>query len=276
MERRGGPDHGSAAGAAGARGSAADRSRTAPHRGFAWPTATWSPSAEARPSLGLEEIKLIGRRLAGSLLILLAIAYLTSWGLILAEYGRQHLPIEPIKAAWQALGQTAQYILNHPATYFWAKNDVPWFKLVGETLSHSAGLLLLSMSAAIILGFPLGMAAARTRRGPGSALMVMLSVAGASTPSFLMGMILWAANIWVHRTFDIKVLPATGFGWGRARDHADARVGHEADRGGGADHLHLGARSPRTGLCSNSPFEGSRMAGRSKRPPAAERIDTDP
>ena len=42
---------------------------------------------------------------------------------------------------------------------------------------------------------------------------MLLSVAGASTPSFLMGMILWAANIWVHRTFNIKVLPATGFGW---------------------------------------------------------------
>ena len=42
---------------------------------------TQSPKADVRPSLGLEEIRLIGRRLAGSLLILLAIAYLTSWGL---------------------------------------------------------------------------------------------------------------------------------------------------------------------------------------------------
>ncbi|HET6845180.1 MAG TPA: dephospho-CoA kinase, partial [Anaerolineales bacterium] len=168
---------------------------------------------DVRPSLGSKEIKLIAKRLGASLLILLAIAYLTSWGLILAEYGRQHLPIAPVRAALQALGQTVEYVLHHPATYVWAKSEVPWLKLVGATLGHSAGLLVLALLAAILVGFPLGMAAARSRKGPGSSLIVLLSVAGASTPSFLVGMILWAGNIWVHRTFDIKVLPATGFGW---------------------------------------------------------------
>jgi dephospho-CoA kinase len=170
------------------------------------------PSVRA-PSLGVRELRLVGRRIAGSILILLAIAFLTSWGLILAEYGRQHLPIQPLQAAWQALRDTAQYILAHPSSYYWAKSQVPWVELVGETLGHSAGLLLLSMTAAAALGFPLGMAAARIRRGPASALIVLLSVVGASTPSFLFAMMLWVANIWVHRTFDVRVLPATGFGW---------------------------------------------------------------
>jgi len=164
-------------------------------------------------SLGMRELRLLGRRVIGSILILLAIAFLTSWGLILAEYGRQHLPIQPMQAAWQALGDTARYIIAHPSSYYWQKVQTPWLRLVGETLGNSAGLLLLSMTAAITVGFPLGMAAARIRRGPASALIVLLSVAGASTPSFLFAMMLWAANIWVHRTFDMKVLPATGLGW---------------------------------------------------------------
>jgi peptide/nickel transport system permease protein len=192
--------------------SYAVEARPLPPVGFRQPDETQSERI-SRPSLRLKEIRHIARRLAGSLLILLAIAYLTSWGLILAEYGRQHLPIEPMRAAWQALGQTAKYILHHPATYIWAKTELPWLKIVGETLGHSAALLLLAMTAAILVGFPLGMAAARIRRGPGSSLIVLLSVVGASTPSFLVGMILWAANIWVHKTFNIKVLPATGFGW---------------------------------------------------------------
>lgn len=166
----------------------------------------------AEASLGIRELRLLGRRILESLLILLAIAYLTSWGLLLAEYGRQHIPIEPIAAAGQAVAETAQYIFNHPPTYIWATQEVPWFQLVGQLLGNSAILLLLSMATAVLLGFPIGMAAARTQRGPGSSLMMLLSVAGASVPSFLLGMFLWAVNIWAHRTFNIKVLPATGFG----------------------------------------------------------------
>src|SRR5512139_1454933 len=133
----------------------------------------------------------------------MVIAFLTLLGLLLAKYGREHLPIQPLEAATQALNDTVSYFIAHPSDYFWSREQIPWLKLVGETLASSAGLLLVSMSAAVVLGFPLGMAAARTRRGPGSALMVLLSVAGASTPSFFFGMILWALNIWVHRTFDI-------------------------------------------------------------------------
>jgi peptide/nickel transport system permease protein len=165
------------------------------------------------PSLGMREVRLMGRRILGSIVILLSIAFLTSWGLILAEVGRLHQPILPMQAAGQALTNTVHYIVAHPSSYYWEKVETPWLSLIGETLRNSAGLLLLSMITAILAGFPLGMAAATSKRGPESALMVLLSVAGASTPSFLFAMMLWAANIWVHRTFDIRVLPATGFGW---------------------------------------------------------------
>ncbi|HEY5984013.1 MAG TPA: dephospho-CoA kinase [Anaerolineales bacterium] len=171
-----------------------------------------APSAEPI-SLGKREFRLVFRRLVSSAVILAVIAFLTSWGLILAQYGREHLPIRPMAAAWQAAGDTINYVVAHPATYVWSKVEVPWTELVGATLGHSAGLLLLSMTAAVLLGFPLGMAAARIRRGPASVVVLLISVAGASTPSFFLGMILWAVNIWVHNAFDMKVLPATGFGW---------------------------------------------------------------
>ncbi len=159
------------------------------------------------------ELRLIGRRILNILSTLLVIAYLTSWGLILAERGRDHLPAQPLQAAWQALIRVGTYIIYHPQTYYWHKDNVAAFQVVGETLKASAGLLLLSLGLALLIGLPLGIVAALAKRKASSALVMLFSVLGVSTPSFLFAMFLWVVNIWVHNTFDIKVLPSAGFGW---------------------------------------------------------------
>lgn len=158
-------------------------------------------------------LRQVGRRVANAVMTLAIIAYITSLGLILADRGRQHLPAQPLDAAWHALGRTAAHFFNHPATYYWHREELPAFGLVAETLMNSAGLLLLSLLAAAILGVSLGMAAALSRRKIAAATIMLFSVLGISTPSFLLGMILWVANISVHKQFDITVLPSAGFGW---------------------------------------------------------------
>jgi peptide/nickel transport system permease protein len=159
------------------------------------------------------ELRLIAKRLGNAISTLLIIAYLTSWGLILAERGRDHLPARPFEAAWQALVRTAEYIFFHPQIYFWKKETYPAFALIAQTLQASAGLLLLALGVALLLGLPLGFAAALAKNKTSSALIMLISVLGTSTPSFLFAMFLWAINIWVHKSFDIQVLPSTGFGW---------------------------------------------------------------
>ncbi|MBN1454188.1 MAG: dephospho-CoA kinase [Anaerolineales bacterium] len=163
--------------------------------------------------LSVRELRLIGRRIFNVLSTLLVIAYLTSWGLILAERGRERLPAQPLQAAWQALVRVGDYLVNHPQTYYWHKDNVATLQVVFETLKASAGLLLLSMGLALAIGLPLGIAAALAKRKTSSALVMLISVLGVSTPSFLFAMFLWVVNIWVHRTFDIQVLPSAGFGW---------------------------------------------------------------
>lgn len=158
-------------------------------------------------------LKKIGGRILKALSTLLVIAYLTSWGLILAERGRAHLPAQPLQAAWQGLVRVMDYIFNHPHTYYWHKEHVAAFQVVAETLKTSAGLLLISLGVALLIGLPLGIISAAAKRKTSSALIMLVSVMGISTPSFLIGMLLWVVNIWVHRTFDIKVLPSGGFGW---------------------------------------------------------------
>lgn len=176
------------------------------------PTAG-SPTAAGRPSLGYVELRILGRRVLDSLLILLAIGFMTSWGLILAQHGREGTPAPPLAGAWEALTALVQYLVSHPAMYFLGRSQVPWFQEVSAALGHSAGLLLLSMVVALLLGLPLGIAAARARYRIASAITVVISVLGASTPSFLFAMLLWVVNIWVHQATGLRVLPATGFGW---------------------------------------------------------------
>ena len=165
------------------------------------------------PGQKFKALKAVGRRIFNVLSTLLVIAYLTSWGLILAERGRERLPAQPIQAAWQALVRVGEYLINHPQTYYWHKEHVAALQVVSETLKSSAGLLLLALGVALLIGLSLGFAAALTKQKTSSTLVMVISTLGVSTPSFLFAMFLWVVNIWVHRTFDIKVLPSGGFGW---------------------------------------------------------------
>ncbi|MBN1886729.1 MAG: ABC transporter permease subunit [Thermoflexales bacterium] len=152
------------------------------------------------------------RRLGSSLLTLLIIAYLTLFGLIMAERGREGLPAEPLGAAGQALLRTVDYLVAHPTIYRWHRYDLSALGLVAVTLGRSAGLLLMSLGVAVSAGVPLGISVASARRRGGS-LLVLLSVLGVSTPSFLLAMLLWVANLQLNRWFDTPTLPPRGFGW---------------------------------------------------------------
>ncbi len=155
----------------------------------------------------------VGRSIFNMFSILLAIAYLTSLSLILAERGREHLPAQPLQAAWQALVQVWNYLFFHPQTYFWHRDNIAAIQVVSETLKSSAVLLLLSLMLAMLIGLLLGIVAAFSKRKMFSTAVMFISILGISIPSFLFAMFLWIVNIWVHRTFNITVLPAAGFGW---------------------------------------------------------------
>lgn len=158
-------------------------------------------------------IRAILRRLGVTLMTLLLIAYLTLFGLIVGERGREKQPADPIGAAGEALVQTASYVVDHSKTYYWDTYEVPAFRLVAATFGRSAALLLLSLGAAVALGIPLGIAVALARRKGGASLVLLLSILGVSTPSFLFAMALWALNFHLHRQLKIPALPPTGFGW---------------------------------------------------------------
>jgi len=155
----------------------------------------------------------IARWSATAAATLLVIAYLTLFGLTMANRGRNGLPAEPLQAAGAAIVQVAEHIFDHPETYIWHKAETPALTVVSEVFGSSAGLLLVSLLMAALIGVPLGIAAATARGRLGSVPLVVLSIIGVSTPSFLLAMLLWVVDIWVYRRANVLLLPPTGFGW---------------------------------------------------------------
>jgi len=170
-------------------------------------------SSNTNANIFMLPVRLVIRRVSNIALTLFTIAYITSFGLTLAERGREHLPPHPLEAAVQSLWRTIQYFFDHPQTYYWQRADVPAFTLVSDILVNSAGLLLIALGVAFILGISLGISAAVSRSKLTSAFLVVLSTLGISIPSFLLAMMFWVGNIQAHRLFEVEVLPSAGFGW---------------------------------------------------------------
>jgi len=102
-------------------------------------------------TLGGSSVRAALYRLGTSLATLLVIAYLTLFGLIMAERGREGLPAEPLSAASEALLRTVTYVTEHPTTYYWDTYNRAATRLVATTFSRSAGLLLVSLVLAAAL-----------------------------------------------------------------------------------------------------------------------------
>jgi ABC-type dipeptide/oligopeptide/nickel transport system permease component len=159
------------------------------------------------------DLRVVLRRGTGILMTLLVILLMTLFGLIVAERGRERVPAEPLGAAGEALSRAAEYVTNHPTTYYWHREEVSSLGLVATTLARSGGLLLLALALATVVGVPLGIAAALSRRERGGPLVLFLSILGISIPSFLLAMVFGVLNIQIHRRFGVPALPPNGFGW---------------------------------------------------------------
>jgi ABC-type dipeptide/oligopeptide/nickel transport system permease component len=157
----------------------------------------------------------MGERISSSLLILLGIAFLTNLGLYLAQRGRDGLPVTFGTTLVDTLTQTFRYIFQHPASYTWHKVTQPAFGVVFDLFTTSAGLLLVSLLLATLVGGLLGTAAALIRQRTLAPMIVFISILGISTPSFLLAMLLWVVNAKLYPLLGLNtaLLPPTGFGW---------------------------------------------------------------
>lgn len=153
------------------------------------------------------------RRVAEWAGVLLTVAFLAQLGLLAAEKGRAGVPVTITSALADAASGLFAYLVNHPATYYWSRQNWPAAELVFNFFGPSVGLLLVAMTTAACLGIPLGVLLAMTRSRIAAPLVLAVSVIGISTPSFLLGMLFWIADIQLYRVLGTAPLPPTGFGW---------------------------------------------------------------
>jgi peptide/nickel transport system permease protein len=158
---------------------------------------------------------LLLRRIGTSLLILIAIAFLSLIGLDLAKLGRSGTAVTFTAALSSGIHETWSYFIHHPEVYVWHKAATPWLKVVWGLFLNSTGLLMTALALATLLGVAFGVLAAVLRRKAFTPFMFLVSILGISTPSFFLAMMLWAVNVYSIRVFDIvkAPLPPTGTGW---------------------------------------------------------------
>jgi len=170
-------------------------------------------SANIRRSL----LGILLKRISNAILIFLAIAFLTLTGIFLAEQGKQGTPVSFFMVLQEGIRRTFSYFIHHPSTYYWHKENVPSIKVVGELFLNSAGLLLTSLLVASTLGILFGLAAALTRRKKIAPVILLTSVLGISTPSFLMAILLQMINVKAYQWLNLSkaIFPPHGFGWGK-------------------------------------------------------------
>lgn len=153
------------------------------------------------------------RRLFTSLLVLLAVIYLSFLGLDMAHgtpFG---------EAIPQALHDTQTYLVRLPKGDLGMSQagslnlrPVAVSEILPQLAGRSLGLLAAALLFAVALGVPLGVFAA-TRKRFADLPILLLSIAGVSLPSFFAALLLQLAVIKTTQTVGHTVLPVGGFGW---------------------------------------------------------------
>jgi ABC-type dipeptide/oligopeptide/nickel transport system permease subunit len=157
-------------------------------------------------------VSLAARRLAFGALVLVAIAFLTYWGLTMAEHAVASLPVEPAASAVEAARLTVAHFLDHPTTYIVHRVPVSPWVYITTLLRNSLILLVPALLLAFGAGVSLGMRAARAHTRSAGSLIWLISLLGVSVPAFMLAMFLWVINLEVSRRFNLTPLPATGLG----------------------------------------------------------------
>ncbi|MCB0078727.1 MAG: ABC transporter permease subunit [Anaerolineales bacterium] len=181
-------------------GATFDSGRARESRRFAWPRRdAW---------LG------VARQLGFWLVVLLALIFLTFFGLEMARSGDGGEATRYAATSTVSyLGQAARGDLGTVSDAL-SQLDRPVTDLLREVVPKSLGLLAVSLLFATVVGTVLGTLAA-LRKGQGWSLaLIMLSIIGVSVPSFLAAILLQWGVLRYMRLFDVPApLPLGGFGW---------------------------------------------------------------
>jgi ABC-type dipeptide/oligopeptide/nickel transport system permease subunit len=178
-------------------------------------STSYNNESNSLKSVRKEMVNRMLKRLMHAGLILLSIALLSLLGLYLAQRGKNGLPITFADTIKDTFVSFIKYIFLHPKTYLWHKEAILPIRLVADLFGKSAGLLFVSLLLATVIGGGLGLITALFKNRNTAPLLILASIIGVSTPSFLLAMMFWAINVALYNflKLDGTIFPPTGFGW---------------------------------------------------------------
>lgn len=91
---------------------------------------------------------------------------------------------------------------------------MPVAEVLATTLPRSLGLLGVALAFATLAGVVLGVLAAISRRRITASLLLLMSILGASAPSFFVALLLQMLVVRLTQSVGHGILPVGGFGWG--------------------------------------------------------------
>jgi hypothetical protein len=155
-------------------------------------------------------LSVAARRLAFAGLVLLAIAFLSYWGLTMAEHAVASVPVEPLASAVEAGRLTAAHFLQHPSTYIVHREAVSL-----AVRCHAPAQQPDPSDPAMLLASPpvSPWGGGRPDRTPRRRVAGLAHLdPGDFVPAFMLAMFLWVINLQASRQFSLTTLPATGMG----------------------------------------------------------------
>ncbi|MEA1977599.1 MAG: ABC transporter permease subunit [Chloroflexota bacterium] len=170
------------------------------------------PQEQWEMLLGVSSLLL--RRLFFGSIVLVAIAYLSHFGLAMARgVGFEEALGRAVPDAFSSLGRVITGDLGLSTSATSTLNPVPVIDVLKSSFINSMGLLGASLLISVVISVPLGILAARVRRSGWSLFMLLITIAGVSVPSFFAAFLLQRLAIRVSQSIGSTFLPVGGFGW---------------------------------------------------------------
>jgi peptide/nickel transport system permease protein len=164
-------------------------------------------------------LRLIGRRLLFIAIVTLAIIYLIHLGMRFVRNSEVPQPnFDLAQNSVLAWTDTRTYIGRALQGEFGSVRStngalLPIRSILAESYINSMGLLLLALTAATLIGIPLGTLAALLKKSKTMPVLMGLTVLGISVPSFFAAILWRQAEIYYVYYFGRPLVSVVGFGW---------------------------------------------------------------
>ncbi len=162
--------------------------------------------------------QLLSRRIVFILIVCLCIALFIHLGMRMVRNSEISEPnydlVTQTKLAWE---DTRSYLRGalqgNLGSIRVGPQTVPISQLLKESYVNSMGLLLVALTAAVLIGLPLGLLASVVRRRNLNLAILAVTILGISAPAFFVALLLRQGELYYVRIFGYPLVSIAGFGW---------------------------------------------------------------